>query len=236
MKLFYCSAVFISLAFLLLARPAGACIICHDNETSGEKEVQVLLREKGRGAIPELREILACSHSAHLRAKIVAARELGRLRDRESIAVLKQIVLEIIKADSLSHFGAITIEHSLREVAATSLQQMGVEGIGEEIWRKWRELSLERQEELPRIFYCLGVPGLEDKLLEMLSSPGNELVEFQSVLELRRSGTSRSIPQLKETLAGWEKKLSENRDPRRQRFLGRLIKYTKSTIQVLKRR
>lgn len=236
MKFFYCSAVFICLAFLVLSRPAGACIICHDITTSGEKKVQDLVREKGREAIPELREILACDDSAHLRAKIVAARELGRLRDRESIPELKRIVLELLRSGSSSRFGAIAPEHSLREVAATSLHQMGVEGIGEEIWRNWRELPPERREELPRIFYCLGVPGLEDKLLRMLQTSGNEFVEFQVVLELRRSGTSRAIPELKKILAKWEKASSESKVIRRRRFLAPLIKYTKSTIQVLKRK
>ena len=236
MKIHSCSSLFFCLAFLALSRPAAACIICHDVESSGEKMVRELVREKGKKAIPELREILACSESPHLQAKLAAARELGRLRDRESIPVLRGIVLEIVKAGSPGRFGSITPEHSLREAAAAALCRMGVEGVGEEIWQTRRDLPPERREELPRIFYYLGVPGLEDKLLEMLSAPDNDLVEFQVVLELRRSGTSRSIPRLKKILAGWQKDLSESKDPRRRRSLGRLIKYTESTIRVLKKR
>lgn len=236
MKFFYCSAVFICLAFLAFTRPAVACIICHDITTSGEKKVQDLVREKGKGSFPELREILTCDDSAHLRAKIVAARELGRLEDRDSIPILKRIVLEIIAADTSSPFAVITLEQSLREVAATSLHQMGVDGIGEEIWRNWRELPLERLEGLPRVLYSLQTPGLEDKLLQLLDAYDNEPLNFQVVLELRRSGTARSIPAIEQVLARWEKELSSCREPGRRRYLGRLIRYNRNTIQALKRR
>ena len=236
MKLINYIVLLVSLSVLLLARPAGACIICHDIQTSGEKKVEDLVQEKGKGAIPELREILTCDDSTHLRAKMIAARELGRLRDRDSIPILKRIVLEIIEAETSSPFAVITLEQSLREIAATSLHQMGVDGIGEEIWRNWRELPLERLEGLPRILYSLQTPGLEDKLLQLLDAYDNEALDFQVVLELRRSGTSRSIPAIKKVLARWEEELSSCREPGRRRYLGRLIRYNRNTIRALKRR
>lgn len=236
MKFINYIVLFISLSVFLFARPIEACIICHDITTSGEKKVQDLVREKGPEAGPELRRILSCPENTDLRTKMVVARELGRLRDRESIPILKRIVLEIIEADTSSPFAVITLEQSLREIAAASLRQMEVTGVGEEIWRNWRELPLERLEGLPRVLYSLQTPGLEDKLLQLLDAYDNEALDFQVLLELRRSGTSRSIPAIKKVLARWEEELSRCREPGRRRSLGRFIRYTKNTIQALKRR
>ena len=214
-----------------------ACIICEDVPTPGEVILERLIKEKGRGSIPELREILRCSKSSDLRLKIIAARELGRFGDRESIGLLEEVLLEILAPESTSDFGVFTAAHALRVQAARSLVLMDAGGVWEKIWAGWRKLSPLKQEELPALLFNLNTPHLQEKQLEILRTSRRRSVEFQVIVELRRSGDSRAIPGVEEKVSEWKKLLAEKETRgEKDSSLVKLIRYAEGTIRTLNRR
>ena len=214
-----------------------ACLICEDQLSPDEASLERLIREKGKEAIPALRDILCCTDRTPIRLKIIAARELGKFQDRKSLPILENILMEIMDPESDSDFGVGTSAHTLRYAAGRALARMGETSAGGTIRKNWRDLPPQRQEELPSLFFSLGLERLQQAQLEILKNAGHPRVEFQVMVELRRSGDRKAIPAVESAIKRWEA-LLEKRKSRGEdgSFLPRMIHYGRGTLRALRRR
>ena len=210
----------------LFASRAFPCLICEDRPGEEEKRVEELVAEKGRGALPELREILSCP-ACPTGARIAAARAVGDLNDRESIPALGRLCLALLDPAAPGPFGVRTGDSALRVAAAASLRQLGAPAAGEEIGRRWRELAAERQEEVPRLLSEFAFPDRQERLVEVLRSSGRDPVAFQAIVELRRVGDAGAAGAVRDRIADWRRR-DEGGAP-----LSRMIRYAENTARVL---
>jgi len=144
--------IIVVLLFLLAMAGAGqvlACIMCEDVPDPGEEKLRAQIKAQGKEIIPQLREIVSCDHKEHQSQKMLAIETLARFQDDGSVPILKKMVLEIINPASLSPFGLVSPESECRVGAARALRELEVMGVATEIFADWKDMPLERRQELP---------------------------------------------------------------------------------------
>jgi hypothetical protein len=210
----------------LAAGTAFPCLICSDMPGEEEKRVEEMIATRGAAAIGELRQIFPCP-TCPIGARIAAARAAGDLGDQESRSALSALVLALLDPDAPGPFGIMTGAGGLRVAAAASLHKLGAPAAGEAIWKGWREVSSERQEEAPRLLGEFVFPDLQEKLIEIMGTSGRDPVAFQAVVELRRIGNAAAAPAVREKIKEWR------RQGEGTVTVGRMIRYAESTVRVL---
>jgi len=226
-------AVFLLVAGLLAAAPAGACMFCASESDPGVKTLLERIEKEGETMVPVLREIAACPNPGHEPARVCAIGALADFGDRESISFLRSLVFELLDPEVEGNYGPWTPDASVRAAAARALSRLEVGGLNQKLFSAWRDLPPPRRRELPRLIGELR-EGSAVLLAEIVREESDRETVFQAVIQLRRCGSRAQLGVLRDLQERWKNECARpTENGREDRYLSQQREYLGKTIRGL---
>ena len=158
--------LFVSCLLPALASRAAACPSCGTAYGSGDErfnkplaDIRIIYEKEGRGALPYIRDTLKTSTDPLVLRR--AAGYIVALEDRDSIPLMEDMVLMLVKRVAFGKFGLDTYEFQGRLAVANALPKFGpTNEIADSIWAKYERLDFNRKDEVPFVLNGLSDPKL----------------------------------------------------------------------------
>ncbi len=213
------SGLMIACFLLGLASQAGACAGCWTGYGSGDErfnkplaDIRIIYERDGRGALPYIRDTLKTSTDPLVLRR--AANYIVELKDEDSLPLMEDMILMLVKRVSFGKFGLDTYEFQGRLAVAHALPKFGpTDEIADRIWAKYDRLDVKRKDEVPYLLNALGDPNLTERLLTILDREEDHQLMIGALTILAIGGNPEAIPALRSKLAEWQGKGSDNPDP-----------------------
>ena len=213
------SVLMISWLLLALASQAAACAGCWVGYGSGDErfnkplaDIRIVYEKNGRGALPYIRDTLKTSTDPLVLRR--AANYIVELRDEDSLPLMEDMILMLVKRVSFGKFGLDTYEFQGRLAVAHALAKFGsTDEIADRVWAKYERLDVKRKDEVPYILNGLGDPELTERLLAILDREEDHQLMVGALTVLGIGGSPEAVPALRSKLEEWQGKGSDNPDP-----------------------
>ena len=197
--------------FCLWAKVADSCPACWSGYGPGAErfnkplaELSNLYEIEGRGALPEIRRILKTTNDPMLQQR--ALEYIVILNDVESIPLLENLLLEVVKRVSFTSFG-VTLDpgpFQTRLKVAHTLAAFGKISVADRIWKKYARLDLQRKSEIPYILNALGDPQLTKRVMEIIDRHEDHQLMVGALNVLAIGGSKDAVPFLQKKETEWK--------------------------------
>ena len=206
------SVLVISCLLLGFASQAGACAGCWRGYGEGDErfnkplaDIRIIYEKEGKGALPYIRNELKTSTDPLVLRR--AAGYIVALDDRDSIPLMEDMILMLVKRVSFGKFGLETYEFQGRLAVANALPKFGpTNGIADRIWAKYERLDFNRKDEVPYILNGLEDPKIEERLFYILNKEEDHQLMLGALAIMADFGDTTAIPELKGRMEEWEVK------------------------------
>ncbi|MGQ9693719.1 MAG: hypothetical protein ACUVWV_03120 [Thermodesulfobacteriota bacterium] len=193
---------------------AQACPACWVGYGSGDErynkplaDLRILYEKEGKAALPNIRETLKKSNDPVVKNR--AIEYIQELNDLESIPLLKDMVLELIKRVSFSSFGADSVDFKIRLKAAHALAKFRNTELADSLWEKYARLDRPRKTEVPYLLNALQDPHLTRRLMAIIRNEEDHQLILGAIEVLGLGGDAEALAFLRSKIKEWENKVSD---------------------------
>jgi hypothetical protein len=194
-----------------------ACEACWAGYGSGDErfnkplaDLRKIYEKEGRNALPYIRQALMTSPDPLVKRR--AAGYIVELGDTDSIPLLEDMLLALVKRVAFGTFGLSTYDFQGRLIVAHTLVKFGRTEIGDRIWEKYDRLGVKRKSEVPYLLNALEDPKLTERLLEIVNRKENHLLMMGALAVFAIGGTTEDRPALRSKVKEWSAEPSEPTD------------------------
>jgi hypothetical protein len=142
------------------------------------------------------------------------------LNDTDSIPLLEGILSQLVKRVAFSTFGIKSSGYQGRLAVAHAMAKFGQSQMGDQIWKKYDRLDLNRKSEVPYILNALEDPQMTTRVLEILNREEDHQLMVGALNVLAAAGTPEAVPVLKKKVKEWEQKGKQAREENQQLMMG----------------